>query len=88
MLGYIVHLLAFNASCIDRPFPVEMTPSSTAPEGLASVGLCPRYGSEVLAALDTSAGDFSRTLQTVIVRGVVFPGRLACLDMALSYPYS
>ena len=36
-----------------------MTPSSTAPEGLGLVGLGPRYGSEVLAAMNatSSAGD-------------------------------
>ena len=51
-------VLVFNASCIDRRrFPVELTPSSTAPEGLGLVGLGPRYGSEVLAALNASAGD-------------------------------
>ena len=45
-------------SCIDRPrFTVEVTPSSDAPEGLGLVGLGPRFGSEVLAALNSSAGD-------------------------------
>ena len=54
-----VPLLVFNASCIDhRRFPVETTPSSTAPAGQGLVGLGQRYGSEVLAALnDSSAGD-------------------------------
>ena len=51
-------VLVFNASCIDRRrFPVELTQSSTSPEGLGLVGLGPRYGSEVLAALNASAGD-------------------------------
>ena len=40
-------VLVFNASCIDRRrFPDELTPSSTAPEGLGLVGLGPRYGPE------------------------------------------
>ena len=36
-----------------------MTPSSTSPEGIGLIGLGPRFGSEVLAALNTSgsAGD-------------------------------
>ena len=35
-------VLVFNASCIDRRrFPVELTPSSTASEGLGLVGLGP-----------------------------------------------
>ena len=35
-----------------------MTPSSTSPEGQGLVGLGPRYGSQVLAAMsDSSAGD-------------------------------
>ena len=50
--------LVFMVSCIDRPcFTVEVTPSSDAPEGLGLVGLGPRFGSEVLAALNSSAGD-------------------------------
>ena len=54
-----VPLLLFSASCIDRRrFPVEMTPSSTSPAGKGLVGLGPRYGSQVLAAMnDSSAGD-------------------------------
>ena len=52
-------LLVFNTLCIDRRrFPVEMTPSSTSPEGQGLIGLGPRYGSEVLASMnDSSAGD-------------------------------
>ena len=35
-----------------------MTPSSTSPEGQGLVGLVPRYGSQVLAAMnDSSAGN-------------------------------
>ena len=45
-------------SCIDcSRFTVEVTPSSDAPEGLGLVGLGPRFGSVVLAALNSSAGD-------------------------------
>ena len=51
--------LVFNASCIDRPrFPVEVTPSSTSPEGQGLVGLGPKYGSQLLASMnDSSVGD-------------------------------
>ena len=45
-------------SCIDcRHFPVEVTPSASAPEGFGLIGLGPGIGSQVLAALNTSAGD-------------------------------
>jgi hypothetical protein len=65
MLGYTVPnqaystLLLFSSRLvlIRRRFTVEVTPSSTAPEGIGIVGLGPGYGSEVLAALNTSAGD-------------------------------
>ena len=51
-------VLVFNASCIDRRrFSVELTPTSTAPEGLGLVGLGRRYGPEVLAVLNATAGD-------------------------------
>ena len=44
-------------TCIDRPrFTVEVTPSSSAPEGQGIIGLGPRFGSVVLAALNSSAG--------------------------------
>lgn len=37
--------------------PVEMTASSSSPDGQGLIGLGPRFGSEVLGALNTSAGD-------------------------------
>jgi hypothetical protein len=65
MLGYTVPNQAFStilcffiASYIDRPcFTVEVTPSSNFQAGIGIVGLGPRFGSVVLAALKTSAGD-------------------------------
>ena len=45
-------------TCIDRPrFTVEVTPSSSNPEGQGIIGLGPRFGSVVLAALNSSVGD-------------------------------
>jgi hypothetical protein len=45
-------------TCIDRGrFPVETTPSAGSPDGTGLVGLGPRFGSQVLGALNTSAGD-------------------------------
>ena len=51
--------MVFIATCIDRRrFTVEVAPSDTAPAGLGLIGLGPRFGSEVLAALlNASAGD-------------------------------
>ena len=64
MLGFTVPnqafstLLCFSSRlCVDRPrFAVEVTPSDNAPEGLGLIGLGPSSGSEVLAALKSSAG--------------------------------
>jgi hypothetical protein len=48
----------FLVTCIEcRRFPVETTPSTSSPDGTGLVGLGPRFGSQVLGALNTSAGD-------------------------------
>jgi hypothetical protein len=79
LLGYTVPNQAFgtrslglcSCSCIDRRhFPVEVSPSSDAPEGFGLIGLSPSSGSLVLAALqNNSAADppIDRILQNTSV---------------------
>jgi hypothetical protein len=48
----------FLVTCIDcRRFPVEATPSTANPDGTGLIGLGPRFGSQVLGALNKSTGD-------------------------------
>ena len=81
-----VPLLNFNVSCIDRRrFPVEITPSSAAPDGLGLVGPGSRYGSEVLATLnDSSAGDLP--IERILDQNTAIPNQITVLSAGRMTP--